>query len=444
VRVYEALIIAKTGQRSNADLIALAHESSRSDHSETHQNEPANRMVEHWRASSIQPMDGGSSRSCIRETIAVLLLWSATLLGGLLVTPAVKIDQLNSQLAGQLVDFTHNHGQDNRIWSSRLCQKRDLYVYVPPCYDKTKRYPVIFWLHGAFGDETPFPINADLARLDRQMQAGCMPPTIIVAPDATIDGENGILARNSLYVNGVSGRFEDYFIQDIVPFVFKNFSCQTEPSSHALSGYSGGGLPAMTLGIKHRHLFGLVTVVSGPLNLRYSNCHDRYFEDFLPHTFQWAQDYQPCQNVSQYFCGLLKVPAKFFIHPVFGQGPTVIERVKKANPADLLHTYSLQNGELQIYIRYGGKDNFNFDAQIESFVHLARQRGIEMDVVCDPEEKHSSEYCTAAQIKAFGWLAQRLPSVQEETLAQQKETQPAIQPAEKKVVITDGTIRLPR
>jgi S-formylglutathione hydrolase FrmB len=375
----------------------------------------------------------------------VLLIWSATLfLGGLLETPAVKIDQLNAQLAGQLVDFTHNHGQDNRIWSTALCKKRDIYVYVPPGYDKSKRYPVIFWLHGAFGDETPFPTNVQLTDLDRQMQSGCMPPAIIVAPDATIEGENGILARNSLYVNGCSGRFEDYFMRDIVPFVFKNFSCQTEPTAHVLSGYSGGGLPAMGLGIKHRHLFGVVTVVSGPLNLRYSNCRDRYFEDFSPLTFRWAQEYQPCQNVSQYFSGLLKVPAKFFIHPVFGQGPMVIERVKKANPADLVRTCSLENGELQIYIRYGGEDNFNFDAQIESFVHVARQRGIEMDVACDPQEKHSSEYCTEAQMKAFSWLAKRLPAVQEESFANQKETQPATKPAEEKMVINDGTIRLPR
>jgi S-formylglutathione hydrolase FrmB len=360
------------------------------------------------------PIQDRSIELHIGETTAVLVIWSAALcLGGLLVTPAVDIERLNCQLGGQLVDFTHNHGRDHRIWSKILCQGRDLYVYVPPGYSRTKRYPVIFWLHGAFGDETPFPVNAALVDLDRQIQRGCMPPVIVVAPDATIDGENGPLARNSLYVNGVSGRFEDHFMQEIVPFVFEHFSCQSDPRSHALSGYSGGGLPAMALGIKHRPLFGLVTVISGPINLRYSNTRGRYFEDFSPMTFRWAEDYQPCQKVSQYLCGMLQVPAKFFIHPVFGQGPQVIGQVKRANPADLLETCNLQNGELQIYLRYAGEDNFNFDAQVESFIYLARRRGIELDAVCDPEAKHTSEYCTQAQTQAFRWLAPRLPGVEE-------------------------------
>lgn len=378
----------------------------------------------------------------------MLAIWSAALcLGGLLVTPPVNIEKLNQQMAGQLVDFTHNHGCDRRVWSAILCQQRDLYVYLPPGYSSARRYPVIFWLHGAFGDETPFPVNAALVDLDRRIQQGCMPPVIIAAPDATIDGVNGPLARNSLYVNGCSGRFEDHFIQEVVPFVFKSFSCDSRAKSHVLSGYSGGGLPAMALGIKHRHLFGIAAVISGPINLRYSNERDRYFEDFDPCTYRWAEDYQPCQKVSQYLCGLLHVPAKFFIHPVFGQGPDVIGRVRKANPADLLFSHSLQNGELQIYLRYAGKDNFNFDAQVESFVHFARQRGIELTSIRDEKERHTSEYCTQAQIKAFAWIGGRLPSDEEvieaagskEPRSVSKPTEAGVVNLERTVLVSEGT-----
>ncbi|MBY0586312.1 enterochelin esterase [bacterium] len=366
----------------------------------------------------------------------MLALWSAALfLGGLLVTPPVNIDKLNQELAGQLVDHTHNHGADHRVWSAILCQKRDLYVYLPPGYCSQKRYPVIFWLHGAFGDETPFPINAALVDLDRKIQKGCMPPVIIAAPDATLDGENGPLAKNSLYVNGCSGRFEDHFIQEVAPFVYKNYSCLEQPSANVLSGYSGGGLPAMALGIKHRHQFGVVAVISGPINLRYSNCHDRYFEDFSPCTYRWAEEYQPCQKVSQYFCGLLHVPAKFFIHPVFGKGPTVIHRVRQANPTDLLFSNPLQNGDLQIYIRYAGQDNFNFDAQAESFVYFARKQGIELTAIRDDRARHTSAYCTEAQIEAFAWMGGRLPPAEDSIPSVTKEPPSDATPTE----VTDSS-----
>lgn len=55
---------------------------------------------------------------------------------------------INSRLQGQVLDFTNNHGADRRIWSPALCQKRDLYVYVPPRYDPKKAYPLFIFLHG--------------------------------------------------------------------------------------------------------------------------------------------------------------------------------------------------------------------------------------------------------------------------------------------------------
>ena len=49
--------------------------------------------------------------------------------------------RVNRQLHGRVLDYTANHGQDRRIYSPALCQKRDLYVYLPPCYDPCKQYP---------------------------------------------------------------------------------------------------------------------------------------------------------------------------------------------------------------------------------------------------------------------------------------------------------------
>ena len=61
---------------------------------------------------------------------------------------AGKFDRLNAGLAGQMLDFTANHGVDRRLWSPALGAKRDVYVYLPPGYDGVKAFPAALWLHG--------------------------------------------------------------------------------------------------------------------------------------------------------------------------------------------------------------------------------------------------------------------------------------------------------
>src|SRR5438045_4168121 len=63
---------------------------------------------------------------------------------------------LGRRLKGRIVDHTSNHGQDNRIWSRSLHQWRDLYIYLPPGYSKTERYPIMIFMHPFAMDERTF------------------------------------------------------------------------------------------------------------------------------------------------------------------------------------------------------------------------------------------------------------------------------------------------
>ena len=45
------------------------------------------------------------------------------------------LESLNCRLGGQVLDYTHNHGADRRIFSPILGRPRDLYVYLPPGYN---------------------------------------------------------------------------------------------------------------------------------------------------------------------------------------------------------------------------------------------------------------------------------------------------------------------
>ena len=110
---------------------------------------------------------------CLGTLFAFLLIPSSLQAGGKL--RHISFNRHTGRLAGQIVDYTHNHGTDRRIWSNALGQARDLYVYLPPGYDPSQKYPAIVWLHGFMQDEQSFLWNQVVDSIDQaitEVQAG--------------------------------------------------------------------------------------------------------------------------------------------------------------------------------------------------------------------------------------------------------------------------------
>src|SRR5207245_2261171 len=102
----------------------------------------------------------------------------------LLSRSADKIDELNACLGGKVLDYTHNHGRDNRIYSPALCAKRDVYVYLPPGYDGKTPFPLMMALHGFGQDEKKF--LEVIPRFDAAIRRGEFPACVMVVPDGTV------------------------------------------------------------------------------------------------------------------------------------------------------------------------------------------------------------------------------------------------------------------
>ncbi len=320
----------------------------------------------------------------------------------------VNLDHLNSKLSGQVIDKTQNHGSDKRIFSLILGRPRDLYIYLPPGYNPAISYPLMVFLHGADVDEHDFLDPGDLKEMDGLMAAGIIPPAIVVAPDGTYQGKNRLTSTHSLWVNGLGGRFEDHVVQEVVPYAMTNYSVRPEREAHGLLGISAGGFGAMGLALKHRDVFGAVATLAGPLNMRYYTTEGRYRDDFDPATYVARTEYKGNQIIAKFYFGFLRRKVKDFIEPVYGDGPDVIAKIMRDNPADLLESTDLQPGQLQMYVNYAGLDNYNFDAQALSFVYLANLRGVHADVHKVPRGRHNLPYIESQEPAGFDWLGQHL------------------------------------
>jgi poly(3-hydroxybutyrate) depolymerase len=343
-----------------------------------------------------------------RLIAALVLLASISVPAEAQIFDTVNLHHLNRELCGRVVDYTHNHGADRRLCSPILGRPRDLYVYLPPGYESSVAYPLILFLHGADVDEHDFLDPSDLKALDRMMTRGEIPPAIIAAPDGTYEGSNWLTSTHSLWINGLGGRFEDHLVAEVVPFLMQTYSIRAERQGHALLGVSAGGFGAMAIALKHRDVFGVVATLAGPLNMRYDNCAGRYGDDFDPSNFRVRTEYDPNMTIGHFYFGLLRMRVKTYLEPVYGTGPDVIAKVARDNPADLLSSTDLRPGELAIYVNYPGRDNFNFDAQNQSFAWLAARRGVPVDLTEDHNACHNLSYIENAELPAYEWLGRHM------------------------------------
>jgi S-formylglutathione hydrolase FrmB len=322
---------------------------------------------------------------------------------------APDLRRLNASLHGTVVDHTRNHGRDRRLWSPALGEYRDLYVYLPPGFDPARRYPLLLWLHGFAQDEQSF--TRDVIRpLDQAIACGRLPPLLVAAPDGSFQGKPCLLTAGSFFLNSIAGRFEDYLMRDVWDFLVARYPIRPEREAHVLGGVSMGAGAAWNLAIKYRDRVKFVVSVFPPLNPRWQDCHGDPLGDFAPDCAGWRTDFSRGHQAVGRFFGVVKVPLKKVVGPLYGSGkdPAVLARVSAENPLEMLKRYEVRPGELAAYIGYGGRDEFNLDAQVESFLYWARPRGFCPHVVYEPDGRHDRATAYKFIPSVIAWLGQQL------------------------------------
>jgi hypothetical protein len=320
---------------------------------------------------------------------------------------ATELNRINAQLQGRVLDFTRNHGRDNRIWSPALQQKRDLYVYLPPGFEPCKRYPLILWLHGLAEDEFTF-LHDVIRPLDQAITTGRLPPLIIAAPDGSIRGVDCLLSSGSFFLNSEAGRFEDYLMIDIWGFLMSRFPIRPERDAHAVIGVSLGGAAAYNKAFKFPTYFRHVVGLFPPLNMRWQDCCGRYASNFDPNCWGWRTDFVHRRTVLAHFYGI-PVRMRLILNPLYSRrNPETLPDIIRNNPIEMLDLYDVQPGQFELYAAYGAKDQFNIDAQVESFLFVAQRRGVEVCVEKDPQGKHNRRTAMKLLPGIINWLGPRL------------------------------------
>jgi enterochelin esterase-like enzyme len=153
-------------------------------------------------------------------------------------------------------------------------------IYQPPGYEQhlSRRFPVIYWLHGGFGNarEGGWAVQ----HYDAAIRAGAMPEVIIVLVQGLPVG---------WYVDSKDGKLpiEQVIIKDFIPYIDATYRTIPHKTERGIEGSSMGGYGALHLGLKYPNLFGSISAVA-PSILRDLREEPEYRTWY---TFENDQDY---------------------------------------------------------------------------------------------------------------------------------------------------------
>ncbi len=141
-------------------------------------------------------------------------------------------------------------------------RKRKMCVYTPPGFSKDRKYPVLYLLHGAMGDETSWVKDGAADAILDNLYADKKPvPMIVVMPNGNLYKAGG----ESWDANSECDGFGPDLLDDVIPYVEKHFPVKADREHRALAGVSAGALQTLNFGPTHPDTFAYIGVFIGGL-----------------------------------------------------------------------------------------------------------------------------------------------------------------------------------
>ena len=147
---------------------------------------------------------------------------------------------------------------------------RKALVYTPPGFSKSKKYPVLYLLHGIGGDEKEWLKNGQPQVIfDNLYAEKKLEPMIVVMPNgrAMKDDRAGGNVFDSVRVQAFSV-FEKDLLNDLIPFIEKKYPTYKDREHRALAGLSMGGGQSLNFGLGNLNMFAWVGGFSSAPNTK--------------------------------------------------------------------------------------------------------------------------------------------------------------------------------
>ena len=152
--------------------------------------------------------------------------------------------------------------KDTCFYSNILDETKCIRAYLPPGYEAdTATYPVIYYLHGAGG--TYEDVIDFMPWLEEMIEDSVIDTVLYIGLDGHSPPYSGTMFANSI----LNGLYEDYLIQEAIPFAESVFRTKNSFHYRCISGGSMGGYGSMMLQLKHPDIFTGVASFAGPLQL---------------------------------------------------------------------------------------------------------------------------------------------------------------------------------
>ena len=154
--------------------------------------------------------------------------------------------------------------------SKTVGTKRRALIYTPPGFSRKNKYPVLYLLHGIGGDEKEWLKGGKpQVILDNLLADGKIAPMIVVMPNGRAMKDDRAVGNifDSLKVQAFAN-FEKDLLNDLIPFIEKNYPVLTDREHRAIAGLSMGGGQSLNFGLGNLDKFAWVGGFSSAPNTK--------------------------------------------------------------------------------------------------------------------------------------------------------------------------------
>ena len=147
---------------------------------------------------------------------------------------------------------------------------REALIYLPPGYNKSKKYPVLYLLHGIGGDKMEwFKEGTPQVILDNLYAQNKLEPMIVVMPNGRAMTDDRAVG-NIFSPDKVAAfaNFEKDLLNDLIPYIEKNFKVYKDREHRAISGLSMGGGQTLNFGLGNLDKFAWIGAFSSAPNTK--------------------------------------------------------------------------------------------------------------------------------------------------------------------------------